>query len=136
MYKIITLILAVGIFILPNPLVAGQFDGSVSLLCAVIQIVECDAGEDCYSVQPEEAGIPRFLKIDFKTKTISATEDSGIKDTTSIENIKHVNGKIILQGAENGRGWTIVISKESGKMSATVSDDQVSFVVFGVSTKL
>jgi hypothetical protein len=135
MSKTLTVILVVSICLLPMKLAAGQFDGSVPLLCAVIQVVECPAGGDCYPVQPEVANIPRFLKINFKKKIISATEDSGIKDTTQIKNIEHANGKMILQGSENGRGWTMVISEETGKMSATVSDDQVGFVVFGASTK-
>jgi hypothetical protein len=42
---------------------------------------------------------------------------------------------MVLQGSENGRGWTMVISEETGKVSATVSDDQVGFVIFGASTK-
>ena len=120
----------------PLPITAGQFDGSVPLLCAVIQVVECAGGGECYPVQPEVANIPRFLKINFKKKTISATEDSGRKEVTKIKNIEHANGKVVLQGSENGRGWTMVISEETGKMSATVSDDQVGFVVFGASTKL
>ena len=136
MSKIVTVILALSICMLPMQLAAGQFDGSVPLLCAVIQIIECGAGGDCNPVQPEVAGIPRFLKINFKKKIISATEDSGRKDVTHIKNIDHVYGKMILQGSENGRGWTMVISEETGKMSATVSDDQVGFVVFGASTKL
>jgi hypothetical protein len=113
---------------------AGQFDGSVPLLCAVIQVVECNVGGECYPVQPEIANIPRFLKINFKNKTISATGESGRKDTSQIKNIERANGNMILQGSENGRGWTMVISEETGKMSATVSDDRAGFVVFGAST--
>ena len=137
MNKIKFMSLAVLCLILtPLSIAAGQFDGSVPLLCAVIKVVECGAGGECYPVQPEVANIPRFLKINFKKKTISATEDSGRKGVTQIKNIEHANGKTILQGSENGRGWTMVISEETGKMSATVSDDQVGFVVFGASTKL
>jgi hypothetical protein len=136
MNKIVTMGLAICIFLAPMQLGAAQFDGSVPLLCAVIQVVECAAGGECYPVQPEVANIPRFLKINFKKKTISATEETGIKAVTQIKNIDHVNGNMILQGSENGRGWTMVISEKTGKMSATVSDDRVGFVIFGVSTKL
>ena len=48
----------------------------------------------------------------------------------AIKSIEHIDGKMIMQGSENGRGWTIVISEKTGKMSATISDDQVGFVVF------
>lgn len=136
MNKIVTIGLAICIFLVPMQLAAGQFDGSVPLLCAVIQIVECEAGGDCYPVQPEVANIPRFFKINFKKKTISATEESGIKRVTQIKNIEHANGNMILRGSENGRGWSMVISEKTGKMSATVSGDQVGFIVFGASTKL
>ena len=123
-----------GLILTPLSSSAGPFDGSVPLLCAVIQIVECGVGGECYPVQPEIANIPRFLKINFKNKTISATEESGRKETSRIKNIERAKGNLILQGSENGRGWTIVISEETGKMSATVSDDRAGFVVFGAST--
>jgi hypothetical protein len=135
MNKIVTIGLAIYIVLVPMQLAAAQFDGSVPLLCAVIQIVECEAGGECFSVTAEIANIPRFLKINFKKKTISATEESGRKDVTQIKNFERINGKMILQGTEGGRGWTMVISEETGEMSATVSDDQAGFVVFGESTK-
>lgn len=123
-------------FILPPlSIEAAQFDGSSPLLCAVIQVIECGAGGDCYPVQPEIANIPRFLKINFKKKTISGTEENGRKEVTEIKNFERTNGKMVLQGSENGRGWTMVISEETGKVSATVSDDQVGFIIFGASTK-
>ena len=47
-----------------------------------------------------------------------------------------MEGNIILQGVENGRGWSIVISEETGKMSATVAGDEIGFIVFGACTPL
>ena len=79
--------------------------------------------------------IPRFLKINFEKKTISATEESRRTDVSVIKNIERVDSRQIIQGAENGRGWTIVISEKTRKMSATVSDEDVGFVVFGACTK-
>jgi hypothetical protein len=135
MNKIVTIGLAICIFLVPMQLAAAQFDRSVPLLCAVIQVIECEADGECFPVTAEIANIPRFLKINFKKKTISATEESGRKDVTQIKNFERINGKMILQGTEGGRGWTMVISEETGEMSATVSDDQAGFVVFGESTK-
>jgi hypothetical protein len=42
-----------------------------------------------------------------------------------------VDGNMILQGVEGRRAWSMVITKETGKMTATVSDHQFGFVVFG-----
>jgi predicted regulator of Ras-like GTPase activity (Roadblock/LC7/MglB family) len=55
-----------------------------------------------------------------------------------IENLERIDGKLILQGAENGykevrdgTGWSIAVSEETGKIVLTESGDQVAFVVFG-----
>lgn len=114
---------------------AAQFDGSEPLLCAVTQTVECEADRECHPVTTEMARIPVFLKINFEKKIISATEESGRTDVSTIKNFERVDDRLILQGAENGRGWTMVISEETGEMSATVSDEEVGFVVFGACTK-
>ncbi len=49
---------------------------------------------------------------------------------------EHNPGNLIMQGGEAGRGWTLVISEETGKMSATISEDRVGFVIFGACTPL
>ncbi len=138
--KIFGLITAlVGLISLPA--LAGDFDGSKPLLCAVMDIVECGPGGNCQKVMAEEIGIPQFLRINFKEKKISATQSSGSKRSTTIKNSEHVDGKLILQGAEDGvedvrdgLGWSIAISEESGKMVLTASGDEVGFVVFGACT--
>ncbi len=121
--------------------VAGDFDGSKPLLCAVIDIVECGPGGNCQKVTAEEVGIPRFLKINFKEKKITATQTGGSKKNTPIKNSEHVDGKLILQGAQDGIegvrdgvGWSLAIAEESGKMVLTASGDEVGFVVFGACT--
>ena len=138
--KIFGLITAlVGLISLPA--LAGDFDGSKPLLCAVMDIVECGPGGNCQKVMAEEVGIPQFLRINFKEKKISATQSSGSKRSTTIKNSEHVDGKLILQGAEDGiegvrdgLGWSLAIAEESGKMVLTASGDEVGFVVFGACT--
>ncbi len=123
------------------PALAGDFDGSKPLLCAVIDIVECSSGGKCQQVTAEDVGIPRFLKVNFKEKTITATQTSGGKKSTTIKNSEHIDGKLILQGAEDGIegvrdgvGWSIAIAEETGTMVLTASGDDVGFVVFGACT--
>ncbi len=114
---------------------AAKFDGSDALLCAVTPVSECEADRECDPVTIEVAAIPRFLKINFEEKIISTTEESNRTDVSAIGNFERVDGRLILQGAENGRAWSIVIFEENGKMSATISDEEVGFVVFGACTK-
>ena len=50
------------------------------------------------------------------------------------ESVERTNGKIIMQGAQAERGWTLVVSEDTGKMSETISADGEGFVIFGVCT--
>lgn len=117
---------------------AGDFDGSKPLLFSVARIMECTPVEGCKDVSAEEVGLPRFLKIDFAKKTIRPVRGGGDIPDTAIERSERVDGKLILQGAEDGYadmkdglGWTMAISEESGQVVLTASGDEVGFVVFG-----
>ena len=120
---------------------AGNFDGSQDLICSIMDIVECGPGGKCQEVVAEEVGIPLFLKINFKGKKISATHASGDKRSSQIENFEKIDGKVIIQGAEDGMegvrdgmGYSIAIAEQTGKMVITASGDEVGFVIFGVCT--
>jgi hypothetical protein len=134
-----TIVIIICIFTFPA--VAGDFDGSKPLICAVMDLVECQPGGKCQQVTAEEAGIPHFLKINFKEKKISATHPDGSTRSTEIENFEKIDGKIIIQGAEDGIegvrdgvGWSLAIAEETGKTVLTASGDEVGFVIFGACT--
>ena len=121
---------------------AGDFDGSKELICSIMDVVECGPGGKCQQLTAEDVGIPDFLRINFEGKKISATQASGDKRSTDIEKFEKVDGKVIIQGAEDGIegvrdgvGWSLAIVEESGKMVLTASGDEVGFVVFGACTK-
>jgi hypothetical protein len=123
------------------PALAGDFDGSKELICAVMDLVECQPGGKCQQVTAEDVGIPQFLKINFKEKKISATHGDGSQRSTTIENFEKIDGKIIIQGAEDGIegvrdgvGWSLAIAEETGKTVLTASGDEVGFVIFGACT--
>jgi hypothetical protein len=123
------------------PTLAGDFDGSKELICAVMNLVECQPGGKCQQVTAEEVGIPNFLRINFKNKKISATFADGSKKSSTIENFEKIDGKVIIQGAEDGiegvrdgLGWSLAIAEETGKTVLTASGDAVGFVIFGACT--
>lgn len=120
------------------PAPAGDFDGSKELMCTCIRVIECRTDGNCAEVSAEGIGIPQFLKINFQQKTISAPKWGENQNPSRIENLERIDGKLILQGAEDGIrevrdgvGWSMAISEETGKMVLTGSGDQVAFVVFG-----
>ena len=117
---------------------AGDFDGSKPLLMSVIRVIECTPDGDCREVTPASIELSQFLKIDFTDKTIRTAAAGDKRPATTIEHQEVVDGKLILQGAEDGYekmrdglGWTMAISEESGQVVLTASGEQVAFVVFG-----
>ena len=126
------------ICIVPLISVADDFDGSRPLLFSVISAMECTPDDGCRAVTIESLDLPRFLKIDLNKKTIDPISESDTRPGSVIERMERVDGKLILQGAEDGYasvrdglGWTISISEDTGKVVMTASGDQVAFVVFG-----
>lgn len=129
------------ICILPLTAIAGDFDGSKPLICAVMDLVECQPGGKCQQVTAEDVGIPQFWKINFKDKKISAIQADGSQRSTTIERLEKIDGKVIIQGAEDGiegvrdgLGWSLAIAEETGKTVLTASGDEVGFVMFGACT--
>jgi hypothetical protein len=132
MKKIKFMSLAFLCFILtPLSIAAADFDGSRPLLCATIETFECGSDIECQRGTAQSINLPQFLKIDFKEKKISGTRESGEVLTTKIENMERSDGKLVLQGTQNNKGWSMLINEATGKMTITASDDQVGFVVFG-----
>ena len=123
------------------PAAAGDFDGSEELMCSCMRIIECGPDGQCKEVTAEDLGIPQFLRINFEQKTISAPQWGESQPPSPIENLEHIDGKLILQGAEDGikdvrdgLGWSMAISEETGRMVLTGSGDQMGLVVFGACT--
>ena len=129
------------VFLIANQALAGDFDGSKPLICALMDLVECDAGAKCQSKTAEELGLPQFIRINFDEKKISGPPSGGSDKSTPIENLKHIDGKLIIQGAQDGVedvrdgvGWSLAIAEETGKLVLTASGDEAGFVVFGACT--
>ncbi len=116
-------------------------DGSEPVICASLNIMECVPDGSCQRADAEDAGIPRFLRIDFAGQQITRTRPSGDDVSTQIERSETVDGRLILQGAEDGFegvsdgiGWSLSIDEENGDMVLTGSGEEVAFVIFGACT--
>lgn len=116
-----------------------MFDGSSTLICAFSRAMECRPTEGCTDVEVEDIRLPAFVNIDFSAQKIEGRADNGRSST--IENLEHIDGKLVLQGAEDGiegvrdgTGWTISISEETGKLVLVAAGDQVAFIVYGACT--
>lgn len=120
---------------------AGSFDGSVPLLCALNEAIECVPGAACNRLLPEDLGAPNFFLIDVKAKSVQGL--GGASRSSVIQSITKVDEKLILQGAEDGvegvrdgLGWSAAITQDGGRFVLSASGERVAFVVFGVCAAL
>ena len=127
-------LVASGLCLAPSPASsAGKHDGSAPLLCVPIGVTECGAEGECKRGTPESVNLPQFFRVDLKTMAIRSEEQ---KRESPIKTVEHMNGKLILQGTQGERGWTMLIDEDAGRLSATVTADGEGFVVFGACTVL
>ncbi len=120
------------------PALAQTFDGSQPLLCAPMEIYECDSGADCRRVTAESINAPEFLRVNVAEKQLTGTRGGVENRPAQIEHIERVDNKLVLQGVEDGYedvrdglGWTLAIMQDTGRMVLTASGDNAGFVAFG-----
>lgn len=124
----------------------AAFDGSAPLLCALNHAQECDPVEGCQPLPLEDLNVPPFFRVDVPARTIfpvRAEADANDQRRSEIRASGHLDGKLILQGFEDGvehvrdgLGWTVAIAQESGHFVLSAAGDRVAFVVFGACTTL
>ncbi|UCE70994.1 MAG: hypothetical protein JSV11_02340 [Nitrospiraceae bacterium] len=136
MRKCILLSIIVPLFSLPLWVSAAGFDGSEPLLCSLTRAFECYEDQGCAPLSVQDMNLPRFLKVNVPQKKVTGVKEGG--RTTDILNVREIDGKLFLQGAEDaienvrdGLGWTVAIMEDSGNMILTGSGDNVGFAVFG-----
>ena len=131
---IVICVVALAALVLPSAAVAENFDGSKPLIVAIFDVIECQPGGACEKISPQDARIPRFFEIDFDKNEISEIGDDKEERRTEIQSVTKLDGMLILQGAQNGRGWSVNITEASGDAVITVSDPLAGFVLFGACT--
>lgn len=125
------------------PGLRAAVDGSEPVICATMEIMECVPQGGCERVSAKGAGIPSFLRVDFAGQQITHTLPDGADISSSIERSETIDGRLILQGAEDGLegvpdgiGWSLAIDQVSGDMVLTGSGRDVAFAIFGACTDL
>ena len=112
---------------------AGKYDGAKPMLCAVTSMSECTADGTCERSGPLAGNnLPTFLRVDVKARVLTDNDGSGRK--TEIKSSSVVDGQLMLQGAENGKAWSMVISPEGGGFGGSIVEHDGLFTVFGTCT--
>jgi len=115
---------------------AADLNATQPLLCAARSAAVCEEHGACATTLPEAVNLPAFWKIDPAAKTVeSRRADSDTPRTSQISKVALSGGWLILQGDEDGLGWTVTIAADTGKMILSGGRD-IGFVVFGACTAL
>ena len=114
----------------PPPASAAPLDGSAPIICAGNEVRECEAGGMCLPLRPEHVNLPTMIEVDAKQKMLIGL---GGKDrrTAPIQAVERRDGRLIMYGGQEGRGWTLVLTEATGRLTASIVDDGFSFVLFG-----
>lgn len=128
MYKIAALILAL---LFAFPLAADMLTDTDRMLCVPGPVFHCVADGDCKSELPEDEYIPEFIEVDLKRKTLATTKASGENRSTPIKSQQRAAGYIYLQGVENGRTFSMVMSENTGDLTFVVATDGETATMFG-----
>lgn len=136
--KCLKMSIYIVIGLMPSLGLAGSFDGSQSLVCAVDDGWQFYLGGRTRPFDPQSVGLPRAFVIDFDNNRILPTKDSVVRRQTKIERSEHIENKLILQGADDGVegvddgiGWSMAVEKTSGRFVISAAGDKIGYIVFG-----
>ena len=126
---------------LPLTAQSDSFDGSQNLLCAPQVAIECGPDGKCEQAMAASVNLPNFFQVDFSSKELTAISGSENKRTSTIKSMEFLDGKMFLQGADDGiegkrdgLAWSMSISQDTGRLVVSAAGGNEAFVIFGACT--
>src|SRR5205807_307258 len=101
---------------LPPDASAAPFDGSQPMVCATLEILECEPGLRCEEETVDTIDAPQFFQISVPDKTVVGIRPSGAPVNAKIELVRLAEQQLFLQGVEKTRGWSMAINAAKGGM--------------------
>lgn len=132
---IVSFIVVIALLAAPA-ILADDVSSADKLICSAVEATVCTLENSCEVGAPWLWDIPQFIEVDLRDRRLSSTPASGENRSTPIKSLERADGRIFIQGFENGRAFSFVISEETGMLSAAVARDGVTVSVFGACTSL
>jgi hypothetical protein len=134
--KIWQALLLAALIVIPIHNASAGFDMKKPMICAVDEVFECSEGNGCAPRSEEQANVPAFFNVEFDKNKVTSKKQDGEYRESDIGATEELETVMILKGTQHDQAWSMVIGKEAGAMSATVTGDRFSFVMFGNCTAL
>jgi hypothetical protein len=110
---------------------AEGLDTTKTLSCALAEAAQCDGVAQCSDVAVEELDLPPLWRVDFAARQLASADGQRTSPIAALETLDNV---LVLQGHQNGRGWTLVIERATGHLSLSAADAEGAFVLAGACT--
>ena len=120
---------------LPFCIAAKEINEKDQLICAISETALCRENAGCTEGSVELVNLPLLLRLNLEKKTIKSTRISGETRTSTILAVNTSKNNLILQGVQEGSGWSMTVDKKNGQMSVSSSLDGEGYIAFGVCTR-
>jgi hypothetical protein len=100
-------------------------------VCSISSFMECSIGGSCSTEAEAPSEAPAFFTIDLSAGVVRATEPRFSDRSSPILNTERAEGRLILTGSQQGRGWSVTLTEETGEVSLAISDPDAAVLVFG-----
>lgn len=107
---------------------AEVLDATKPLACDIARASECDGVAHCDDASVDEIDLPPGVTVDFAAQQLVSKDG---QRTSPIASVETHETNLVLLGNQAGRGWTMVIERATGHLSATVADAEGAFVLAG-----
>ena len=120
-----------SLLLLASPLLAENVSEAERIVCATSTAVICVETGECFRIMPDEIDLPRFILVDTKKHTLSTTRLSDRPRKTEVERFLQEDGRILMQGMDQGRAYSLGIEEDVGLLTGIMAKDGVTLSVFG-----
>lgn len=115
----------------PLLMAAALPDNGEQYVCSLTKAVECDSGLNCGPPAPQLPP-PTFIHVDLDNDRITLLAPAERRgETTQIRAMERDGDRLILNGIEAGRSWSMILSENDGSTTITVNFGDAAYVVFG-----
>jgi len=113
---------------------AGSLTGKEQFLCTSTEVTRCEAFKGCDEGSPSLWNMPSSVQVDLAKKTLSTPRTNGEQRSSPFTHLARENGRIFIQGMENGRVFSLVIAEDTGLASFALALDGTTISLFGACT--
>ncbi len=114
---------------------ADALGNNNDLLCYGLTATVCTIdGDACETKQPWELNLPDFVNVDLRGRLLKSTDAALEQRETEIARVERQDGLIFLQGSQNSRAFSWVMSEETGEGTIMINEFNVGITVFTVCT--